>query len=168
MTEAVKREPGVFGLSQVLSTWRDPAARILNIDLLAVLIALLLPWSTSGVSIAGVLWIIALIPAIEMRAFLRSLMRPVCALPIAFFALALVGTLWSDASWGARLYAVSPTAKLLLLPLLLYHFEPASLGEWVVVASVASCTLLVAVAWVVAFGPQLALKPEALVRGNFV
>src|SRR5216683_8226152 len=168
MTEAVKREPGVSGLSQVLSTWRDPAARILNIDLLAVLIALLLPWSTSGVSIAGVLWIIALIQAIELRAFLRSLMRPVCALPIAFFALALVGTLWSDASWGARLYAVSPTAKLLMLPLLLYHFERSPRGIWVFVAFLASCTLLMAVSWVVAFEPDLSLKPEALERGIFV
>ena len=53
MTEAVRREPGVSGLSLVLSAWRDPAARILNIDLLTVLIAILLPWSTSGVAIAG-------------------------------------------------------------------------------------------------------------------
>jgi O-antigen ligase len=168
MTEAVRREPGVSGLSLVLSAWRDPAARILNIDLLAVLIAILLPWSTSGVAIAGVLWIIALIPTIEMRALLRSLMRPVCALPIAFFALALVGTLWSDASWGARLYAVSPTAKLLMLPLLLYHFERSPRGVWVFVAFLASCTLLMAVSWVVAFEPNLTLKPAAEARGIFV
>ena len=168
MTEAVRREPGLSGLSLVLSAWRDPAARILNIDLLTVLIGILLPWSTSGVAIAGVLWIIALIPTIEMRAFLRSLMRPICALPIAFFALALVGTLWSDASWGARLYAVSPTAKLLMLPLLLYHFERSPRGVWVFVAFLASCTLLMAVSWVVAFEPNLTLKPEAEARGIFV
>jgi len=168
MTEAVRREPGVSGLSLVLSAWRVPAARILNIDLLTVLIAILLPWSTSGVAIAGVLWIIALIPTIDMRAFLRSLMRPICALPIAFFALALVGTLWSDASWGARLYAVSPTAKLLMLPLLLYHFERSPRGLWVFIAFLASCTLLMAVSWVVAFEPNLTLKPEAEARGIFV
>jgi O-antigen ligase len=168
MTEAVRREPGVSGLSLVLSAWHDPVARILNIDLLTVLIAILLPWSTSGVAIAAVLWIIALIPTIEVRAFLRSLMRPICALPIAFFALALVGTLWSDASWGARLYAVSPTAKLLMLPLLLYHFERSPRGVWVFVAFLASCTLLMTVSWVVAFEPDLSLKPEALERGIFV
>jgi len=38
--------------SQVLSAWHDPTARILNLDLLAVLVAALLPWSTSGVAIA--------------------------------------------------------------------------------------------------------------------
>src|SRR5258708_536817 len=168
MNEAVRRERGVSGVSLVLSAWRDPAARILNVDLVTVLIAILLPWSTSGGWIGGGLWIIGLIPAIEMRAFLRSLMRPVCALPIAFFALALVGNLWSDASWGARLYAVSPTAKLLMLPLLLYHFERSSRGIWVFVAFLASCTLLMAVSWVVAFEPNLTLKPEALARGIFV
>src|SRR5260370_354986 len=168
MTEAVRREAGVSGLSLVVSAWRDPAARILNVDLVTVLIAILLPWSTSGVSIAGVLWVVALIPTIEMRAFLRSLMRPICALPIAFFALALVGTLWSDASWGARLYAVSPTAKLLMLPLLLYHFERSPRGLWVFVAFLASCTLLMAVSWIVAFEPNLTLKPEAEARSVFV
>src|SRR6266404_7048118 len=169
MTEAVRREPGVSGLSLVLSAWRDPAARILNIDLLAVLIAILLPWSTSGVAIAGVLWIIALIPTIEMRAFLRSLMRPICALPIALFVLALVGTLWSDAAWGARLYAVSPTAKLLVLPLLFYHFERSERGLAVFVAFLVSCALMVPMSWIVAFDPGLSLKPAAEAsRGIFV
>ena len=168
MTEAIRTEPGVSGLSRVLSAWHDPAARILNIDLLTVMIAVLLPWSTSGVAIAVVLWLIALIPTIEWRALLRSLARPISALPIALFALALLGTLWSDATWGARLYAVGPTAKLLMLPLLLYHFERSPRGVWVFAAFLASCTLLMLVSWAVAFDPGLTLKPEIEARGIFV
>jgi O-antigen ligase len=168
MTEAIRTEPGVSGLSRVLSAWHDPAARILNIDLLTVMIAVLLPWSTSGVAIAVVLWLIALIPTIEWRALLRSLARPISALPIALFALALAGTLWSDATWGARLYAVGPTAKLLMLPLLLYHFERSPRGVWVFAAFLASCTLLMLVSWAVAFDPGLTLKPEIEARGIFV
>jgi O-antigen ligase len=160
MTEAIRTEPGVSGLSRVLSAWHDPAARILNIDLLTVMIAVLLPWSTSGVAIAVVLWLIALIPTIEWRAFLRSLARPISALPIALFALALAGTLWSDATWGARLYAVGPTAKLLMLPLLLYHFERSPRGVWVFIAFLASCTLLMLVSWVVSINPDLSLKEQ--------
>jgi len=160
MTEAIRTEPGVSGLSRVLSAWHDPAARILNIDLLTVMIAVLLPWSTSGVAIAVVLWLIALIPTIEWRALLRSLARPISALPIALFALALAGTLWSDATWGARLYAVGPTAKLLLLPLLLYHFERSPRGVWVFIAFLASCTLLMLVSWVVSINPDLSLKEQ--------
>src|ERR1700752_3459000 len=100
MTEAAKGEPGPSGLSLVLSAWHDPAARILNVDLLTVLIAILLPWSTTGVIIAVGLWIVALVPTLEPGALLRSVKRPVCILPIALFVLALVGTLWSAAAWG--------------------------------------------------------------------
>src|ERR1700738_4595988 len=160
MTEAIRTEPGVSGLARVLSAWHDPAARILNIDLLTVMIAVLLPWSTSGVAIAVVLWLIALIPTIEWRALLQSLTRPISALPIALFALALAGTLWSDATWGARLYAVGPTAKLLMLPLLFYHFERSPRGVWVFIAFLASCTLLMLVSWVVSINPDLSLKEQ--------
>jgi O-antigen ligase len=159
MAEAVRREPGLSGLSLVLSASHDPAARILNVDLLAVLIAILLPWSTTGVVIAMVGWIIALVPTLEIRALLRSLTRPICVLPIVFFALALVGTLWSDASWGERLHAVGPTAKLLVLPLLFYHFERSPRGVWVFVAFLASCAMLMAASWAVAFDPGLSAKP---------
>jgi O-antigen ligase len=157
MTEALRREPGV-SFSVIMSAWHDPAARILNVDLLTVLIALLLPWSTTGVVIVAVLWVIALVPTIEAGAFLRSLTRPICVLPIALFALALVGTLWSDASWSERLYAVGPTVKLLMLPLLLYHCERSPRGEWVFVAFLASCALLMVASWLVAFDPNLSLK----------
>jgi O-antigen ligase len=160
MTEAVRKEPAISGLSLVLSAWHNPAARILNIDLVTVLIAILLPWSTSGVAIAAVLWLIALIPTLELRPFLRSLARPISALPIAIFALALVGTLWSDAAWGARLYAISPTAKLLMLPLLLYHSERTGRGAWVFIAFLASSTLLMVMSWIVFFDPDLSLKPQ--------
>jgi O-antigen ligase len=167
MSEAVNRELKV-SLSTVLSAWHDPAARILNVDLLTILIAILLPWSTSGVAIAAVLWVFALLPTLELRPFLLSLKRPISALPIALFGLAVVGTLWSDAAWSARLYAVGPTVKLLALPLLFYHFERSPRGLWVFIAFLASCSLLMAVSWGVAVDPNLTLKPEAAGRGIFV
>ncbi|MHB8269038.1 O-antigen ligase family protein [Bradyrhizobium sp.] len=167
MSETVNRELNV-SLSTVLSAWHDPAARILNVDLLTVLMAIMLPWSTSGVAIAGLLWVFALIPTLELRPFLVSLKRPISALPIALFGLALVGTLWSDAAWGARLYAVGPTLKLLALPLLFYHFERSPRGIWVFVAFLGSCTLLMAVSFAVAVDPNFTLKPEAAGRGIFV
>jgi O-antigen ligase len=167
MSEAVDRELDV-SLSTVLSAWHDPAARMLNVDLLTILIAILLPWSTSGVAIAAVLWVVALIPTLELRPFLLSLKRPISALPVALFGLAVVGTLWSDAAWSARLYAVGPTLKLLALPLLFYHFERSPRALWVFMAFLGSCILLMAVSWVVAFDPNFTLKPEAAGRGIFV
>ena len=158
MTEATTTEPALSGFSRVLAARRDPAARILIVDLLTLLIVILLPWSTSGVGIAAVLWLIALVPTIEAGAFWQSLRRPICVLPIALFALALVGTLWSPAPWGERLHAVGPLARFLVLPLLLYHFERSTRGVWVFIAFLASCMLLMAASWVVAFDPNLSLK----------
>ena len=167
MSDVAKTELNV-SLSTIFSAWHDPAARILNVDLLTVAIAILLPWSTSGVAILVVLWLAALIPTLELRPFLLSLKRPVSAIPVAFVALAVAGMLWSDAAWSARLYAVGPTAKLLALPLLFYHFQRSDRGIWVFTAFLASCSLLMATSWVVAFEPDLTLKPEAAGRGIFV
>ena len=166
MTEAANTTKS--GAALILSAWHDPAARILNVDLLAVLLALLLPWSTTGFIIAMVLWTIALVPTLDCGALFNSLKRPICVLPTALFALALAGTLWSDASWSARLYAVGPTVKLAALPLLLYHFERTSRGPWVFVAFLISCTLLMAVSFIVAIDPDLSLKFTTAEPGIFV
>jgi O-antigen ligase len=144
----------------VLPVWRDPAAWARTADLVVVGIALALPWSTSLVAIFAVIWIIVLAPTLELPTLARSLKQPACMLPIAFFVLAAVGTLWSDAPWGTRIYAISPTAKLLVLPLLLYHFGRSERGLWVFVAFVASCTLLMAMSWIVVFDPQLTIKRQ--------
>ena len=158
MTSALERESGNSRPSSIWSAWFDRNTGIRNVDLAVVLFAILLPWSTTGASIAAAIWVIGLFVTIEAGAFLRSLKRPICALPIAMFALALVGTLWSDAPWGERLHAIGPVAKLLTLPLLFYHFERTSRGLWVFIAFLASCLLLMLASWVVAFDPNLSLK----------
>jgi O-antigen ligase len=141
--------------------WRDPSSWTKAADLVAILIALSLPWSTSLVSIFVVFWVIALTPTLDLDAFVASLKRAICVLPLALFALAVVGTWWSDAAWSARTYALSPVSKLLVLPLLLYHFERSTRGIWVLVAFLVSCILLMGMSWIVAFYPSLALKPDA-------
>jgi O-antigen ligase len=153
----------------VLRLWRDPAAWVMAADIFAVLTALALPWSTSLVAIFVLCWLGTAAWTLDYRVYFASLKRPICFLPIAFFVLAAVGTLWSDASWAARLYAVGPAAKLLVLPGLFYHFERSTRGMWVFVAFLVSCTLLMAISWIVAFDPGLTLKPEAdASRGIFV
>jgi O-antigen ligase len=126
-------------MSAMLSAGRDPVARML-----------------------------ALATTLELRPFLHSLQRPICTLPIALIVLAALGTLWSDAPWGARIHALSPVTKLLALPLLFYHFERSARGMWVFVGFLVSCTLLVPVSWLVMFEPGLALKKDGVERGIFV
>jgi O-antigen ligase len=150
--------------------WREPARWITTVDVLAILVALSLPWSTSLVGIFSVIMLLALVPFFDAGAFLRTLRRPISIAPIALFLLAVIGMLWSDAPWADKLRAVNPTAKLLVLPILFYHFERSQRGLWVFVAFLVSCTLLMVMSWIVMFEPGLALKTigDGVSRGIFV
>ena len=57
-----------------------------------------------------------------------------------------------------RLAAISPTAKLLVLPLLFYHFDRSRHGEWVFIAFLCSCVLIMTMSWLVALVPAMSLK----------
>lgn len=133
------------------------AARYRTPARFVALVALLLPWSTTGVTFALVPWLIAF-AFIDLRELPRSLLRPICLLPIALFVLALVGTLWSVAPWAERLHALGPPAKLLVIPLLIYQFERWPYGKWVFAAFLVSCTLLMLYSFTVAIDPRLSLK----------
>jgi len=141
--------------------WHDRAARSATADILAMLVAASLPWSTSLTAIAATAFLASMAPLLDVRAFVQSLKRPIGALPIALFALAAAGTLWSNVAWSERLYAVGPAAKFLMLPVLLYHFERSARGIQVLIAFLLSCALLLAMSWIVALDPRLALKPDA-------
>lgn len=136
-------------------TWRRSATWLLTVDVLAVMTAASLPWSTSATSVLVVLWVIVVAPCIDWEAFVLDLARPACALPVLFVALAVLGTLWADGPWAARLHGIKPMAKLLLIPFLLYHFQRTQRGSWVLNAFLASCTLLMILSWIVLFVPGL-------------
>jgi hypothetical protein len=157
-------------VSLVRRYWRDRALWTTVADVFAILAAFTLPWSTTLPAIFVPLWLGAVAWVMDWRAYGRLLKLPICYLPLALVGLALVGTLWSDAAWSARLYAVSPTLKLLVLPGLFYHFERSSRGIWVFVAFLVSCALLMAMSWLVVMEPSLTLKApdEAGGRGIFV
>jgi O-antigen ligase len=157
-------------VSLVRRYWRDRALWTTIADIFAILAALALPWSTSLVAIFVPCWLGAVAWVMDWRAYGRLLKQPICYLPFALVGLAAVGTLWSDAAWSARLYAVSPTLKLLVLPALFYHFERSSRGMWVFIAFLVSCALLMVMSWLVVMDPSLSLKApgEPAGRGIFV
>jgi O-antigen ligase len=156
-------------VARALRLWLAPATWVTIADVFAVLTALALPWSTSLVAIFVLCWLGSVALVMDYGVYLQSLKRPICFLPFALVALSLVGMLWSDASWGARLYAVGPAVKLLVLPGLFYHFERSARGMWVFIAFLVSCALLMVTSWIVAFYPGLSLKPGVGAgRGIFV
>ena len=154
MNEAAREPLGAL----LWRRWHDPAAWIETSDFFLVLVALSLPWSTSLTSIFTVAVLVTMAPFFDANAFGQSIKRPASIFPVALFALAVLGTLWSDAPWGGRLYAVGPAAKLLMVPLLFYHFERSSRGVQVFTAFLVSCIVLLVMSWLVAYDPHLALK----------
>ncbi len=144
--------------STIWSDGLDPEGRIRNVGRLAVPLAVLLPWTTTGVAIAAVVWVLALLPTIEPRALLASLRRPASALPIAFVVLVLLGMLWSDAPWDEQLHQLGQVAKFLVLPLLIYHFARSQGGMMVFTAFLISCAVLSLVSCLVALDPLLSAK----------
>ena len=145
----------------VKSCWPDRLrvsqrpAWFLVIDTLAIAVAVSLPWSTSATGVCIALWLTVLVPTINWKHFTLEMARPACALPILFVGLIVLGTLWSEASWAARLHGIKPAAKLLLIPFLFYHFRRSERGLLVFWAFLASCTLLMILSWVVLFDPSL-------------
>ena len=133
-------------------SWRDSAAWIRPADILAVLVALSLPWSTSLVAIFVMVFLLSLIPAFDAKHFVQALKQPASVAPVALFALALLGMLWaSDISWTARLHGLAPVAKLLLIPVFIYQFGKSGRGLWVFAAFVASCSVVLAISWYLFF-----------------
>jgi hypothetical protein len=142
------------------SLWRGSAVWTRASDIFIILLAASLPWSTSLVAVFAVLWFLTLLPTFDAERFLQSVKRPASALPLALFVLAVVGTLWStDVPWPARLHGINPVAKLLAIPLLIYHFETSKRGFWVIVAFLASCTLVMLASWLMFINPALTLDP---------
>ena len=138
-------------------------------DIFAILAALSLPWSASLLAIFVLCWLGAVALVMDYGAYVRSLKRPACFLPFALILLALVGTLWSSAMWAERLHAIAPTAKLIVLPALFYHFARSTRSMWVLLAFLASCIVLMVLSWVVLFYPELTLRPLGpQTRGIFV
>lgn len=142
-------------------TWRKSAALIRATDVLVILIAASLPWSTTAPSILVGLFLLAVTPTIDWPDYARRLTQPAYMLPFALLLLALVGLLWSDGAWADRLHAIKPVAKLVLIPPLLYHFSRSDRGVWVALAFLASCALLAVFSWIVLLDPAWKLTATA-------
>ncbi|MCP3372095.1 O-antigen ligase family protein [Bradyrhizobium cajani] len=153
--------PGPQTLRDRWQAFGNSAALIRTADVLVILIAASLPWSTTAPSIFVGLWLMAVTPTIDWRAYARDLTRPVFVLPFALLLLALLGTLWSDGDWPDRLHAIKPVAKLVLIPPLLYHFRRSERGSEVCLAFLASCVLLAVYSWIVLLDPAWKITATA-------
>jgi len=148
-------------------------------DILAVAIAVSLPWSTSATAILMGLWFFTLVPVLRWDELRREILTPAGGLPVLLVLLGIAGMLWADVTLLERWKGLDSFLKLLAIPLLLVQFRRSEHGSWVFAGYLWSCvTLLVVTAIVIAVPPLAAtflhfvdnviVKNAATQSGEFV
>lgn len=126
----------------------DSARLAQGADWAAVAVAVSLPWSTSATSILLVVWLLALVPTLNVGILRQELMTPAGALPVLLWLFAVLGMLWADVSWSERIHGLNAFHRLLIIPLLLAQFRRSERGVWVVYGLLASTAVMLLLSWV--------------------
>ena len=143
----------------------------------AIATAFALPLSTSAQAITVSIFAILALLTID-QARLNATMRTAAGwLPVALFALILVGVLWSVQPLGAAIRWIGPYSKLLLVPLLLATAFTPKQALQIGVGFLAACTILLALSWTSFIWPSgpwgwfklpgVPVKDNAVQSGNF-
>src|SRR6516162_8606991 len=119
----------------------DARALPMIADGLVIAIAAFLPWSTSVTAILIVLWLVAFVPTLDRNCVRREALFA-GGVPILLWLLAAAGMMWADVSLTERLQGLNSFHKLLFVPLLLAQFYRSGRAQWVLVAFLASCGVL--------------------------
>jgi hypothetical protein len=140
---------------------------ILVADCLAAALAAALPWSTSAAGILSALLLVVILATLDVQSVRCVLSTPAGGLPLLLLALAIVSTLWAtDANVMERLEALKPYLKLLFIPLLIVQFSRSTRGAWVMVTFLVSCSVLLALSWILvlrwALSSELRIFPVLL------
>ncbi len=130
-------------------------------DRLVIAVAVSLPWSTSATSILIVLWLVAVVPTLDVASLRREILSPAGGLPVLFWAVGAVGMLWADVSWSERIAGLSGFHKLLVIPLLLAQCRRSAQAQWVIFGFLASSLVLLVVSWALVLTPGLAWRGRA-------
>jgi O-antigen ligase len=129
----------------------------------AVAVAASLPWSTSATSILLVVWLITLLPTLDVSALRREATIPAGGLPVLLWILGAAGMLWANVSWTERLGGLDGFHRLLVIPLLLAQFRRSENGGRALYAFLAATTLLLLASWVWALDPPLWSPPLRII-----
>jgi O-antigen ligase len=124
-------------------------------DWLAVGVAISLPWSTSATGILVVLWLLAVLPTLDLAAVRRELVSAAGGLPVLFCALAALGMLWADVSWHERLGGFDSFHRFLAIPLLLAQFRRSQIGFRVLFGFFLSVSAVLFCSWTLVLFPSL-------------
>jgi len=131
-------------------------------DGLVTAVAVSLPWSTSATAILIVLWLIALVPTLDVGSVRREVLSAAGGLPVLLWLLAAIGMLWADVSWSERVAGLSGFHKLLCIPLLLAQFRRSPQARWAIIGFLASSIALLVLSWTLVLTPGLTWRGKEL------
>jgi hypothetical protein len=124
-------------------------------DWLVVVVAVALPWSTSATQILGVTWLVFVLPAVGWTSIRRELESAAGGLPVLLWCASLVGMLWSDVGWNARLVGFASFHRLLVIPILLAQYRRSQHGSRVLYGFFISSTFVLIASMVLILVPDL-------------
>jgi O-antigen ligase len=127
-------------------------------DILAMAIAVSLPWSTSASGILIGVWFFTLVTLLRWDEVRREILTPAGGLPVLLVLLGVAGMLWADVTSLERWRGLDSFLKLLAIPLLLVQFRRSERATWVFAGYLASCVALLAATSIVIAVPGLASK----------
>jgi O-antigen ligase len=125
---------------------RDALPRVA--DALAAGVAASLPWSTSATGILIALWLIAMLPTLDVEALRREILSAPGGLPVLFAICAAAGMAWADVPIGERFHGLESFLRLIVIPVLFVQFRRSDRGLWVGAAFLASAAVLLACSYV--------------------
>jgi O-antigen ligase len=131
-------------------------------DWLVVGVAVSLPWSTTATGILIGLWLIVLLPTLDLAAVRRELATAAGGLPVLLWLLGAVGMLWADTSWNERFHGLGGFNRLLVLPLLLAQFRRSERVMSAFHGFLASEFGLLLLSWALVLIPGLAWRGQTL------
>src|SRR5262245_59664004 len=131
-------------------------------DGLVTAVAVSLPWSTSATAILIVLWLIALVPTLNVGSVRREVLSAAGGLPVLLWLLAAIGMLWAGVSWSERVAGLSGFYKLLCVPLLLAQFRRSPRARWAIIGFLVSSVVLLVISWALVVTPGLTWRGKEL------
>ena len=125
-------------------------------DWLVVLIAIALPWSITATEICIVVWLITVVPTLDLTSVRREVLSTAAAgLPVLLWFVGLIGMLWADVGWSERFHGFHSFQRLLVIPLLLAHFRRSRGGILVIYGFLISSAFVLIASYVLVWNPGL-------------
>jgi O-antigen ligase len=124
-------------------------------DWLVVLVAITLPWSTTATGICIAVWLIVLLPTLDVASVRRELTSAPGGLPVVLWCLGLIGMLWAGVDWTERFQALAGFHRLLIIPLLLVQFRHSDHGNRVIFGFLISSAIVLVVSYILIISPGL-------------